>query len=250
VVSNNPSGSITANFNDLAPNTEYYVRAYANHPSGTTYGNQISFTTHSFASVSTLDSLDILNAGQLNPVFDSKTTSYSLDVPSSLRSTKVVPRATNPKSMITVFDSSVASGQASNIIDLPYGTTLIEVAVVSQDGRTATSYRIWVTRKNSSVALLKTLSVNGAKLSPQFDPNRLVYWTTVSTRRTSVQIKTTAATPNSRITIAGKSLRPGEMSKALRLQKLGDTVVRIVVTAENGSQRTYRLRVIRKTMPK
>jgi len=39
------SGSFTTTIPNLAPNTTYYVRAYATTPSGTAYGNQINFTT-------------------------------------------------------------------------------------------------------------------------------------------------------------------------------------------------------------
>ena len=38
-------GSFTSNITDLAINTTYYVRAYANNSAGTSYGNQESFTT-------------------------------------------------------------------------------------------------------------------------------------------------------------------------------------------------------------
>jgi len=45
VVSGSGSGSFTAVLLNLAGNTTYYVRAYAKKSTGTTYGNQVSFTT-------------------------------------------------------------------------------------------------------------------------------------------------------------------------------------------------------------
>ena len=39
------TGEFTSNITDLSPNTIYYVRAYANNNQGTSYGNQLSFTT-------------------------------------------------------------------------------------------------------------------------------------------------------------------------------------------------------------
>ncbi len=39
------SGSFSSSISGLAPNTLYYVRAYATNSAGTAYGNQISFTT-------------------------------------------------------------------------------------------------------------------------------------------------------------------------------------------------------------
>ncbi len=39
------SGSFTANLTGLTPSTNYYARAFGSGPAGTSYGNQISFTT-------------------------------------------------------------------------------------------------------------------------------------------------------------------------------------------------------------
>ncbi|MCJ7448112.1 MAG: hypothetical protein MUO72_10485 [Bacteroidales bacterium] len=41
-------GSFTSNLEGLTPNTLYYVRAYAINSAGTTFGNEISFTTSSY----------------------------------------------------------------------------------------------------------------------------------------------------------------------------------------------------------
>ena len=38
-------GSFTSNLSNLSPNTTYYVRAYATNEVGTSYGNEVSFTT-------------------------------------------------------------------------------------------------------------------------------------------------------------------------------------------------------------
>jgi uncharacterized protein (TIGR02145 family) len=39
------TGSFTSNLSGLLPNTKYYVRAYATNSAGTSYGNEVSFTT-------------------------------------------------------------------------------------------------------------------------------------------------------------------------------------------------------------
>lgn len=44
------AGSFTANIFGLASNTTYYVRAYATNLAGTSYGNEVSFKTHSVPS--------------------------------------------------------------------------------------------------------------------------------------------------------------------------------------------------------
>jgi hypothetical protein len=48
------SGFFTSNLTSLTANTTYYVRAYAKNNSGTRYGNQVSFTTSTPASLPTL----------------------------------------------------------------------------------------------------------------------------------------------------------------------------------------------------
>ncbi len=47
------TGSFTANMTGLTPGTLYYVRAYATNANGTTYGNQVSFTTYAPPTVTT-----------------------------------------------------------------------------------------------------------------------------------------------------------------------------------------------------
>lgn len=45
VINGNGSGSFSSSLINLRPNTTYYVRAYATNNNGTSYGNELSFTT-------------------------------------------------------------------------------------------------------------------------------------------------------------------------------------------------------------
>ncbi|NQT71991.1 MAG: hypothetical protein HQ553_04375, partial [Chloroflexi bacterium] len=47
------AGPFTTVMNGLTPNTTYYVRAYAINAEGTAYGNEVSYTTHAIAAVTT-----------------------------------------------------------------------------------------------------------------------------------------------------------------------------------------------------
>jgi gingipain R len=51
VASGSGTGSFSATLTGLSPNTTYYARAYATNAQGTSYGNQVSFTTQSGSSV-------------------------------------------------------------------------------------------------------------------------------------------------------------------------------------------------------
>ncbi len=54
------TGVFTSSITGLSPNTTYYVRAYATNTAGTSYGNEVSFTTNGIApTVSTQDASDI-----------------------------------------------------------------------------------------------------------------------------------------------------------------------------------------------
>jgi len=59
VASGDGIGSFTINMIGLTDNTTYYVRAYATNALGTTYGNEISFTTITFPTVTTVSANDI-----------------------------------------------------------------------------------------------------------------------------------------------------------------------------------------------
>ena len=49
------TGSFTSSITGLAPNTTYYVRAYATNSSGTAYGPQVSFTTYKPDAITDID---------------------------------------------------------------------------------------------------------------------------------------------------------------------------------------------------
>jgi len=60
-------GSFTSNITQLTPNTLYYVRAYAINSEGTSYGNQITFTTNQY-SVPTITTTSVSGITQTTAV--------------------------------------------------------------------------------------------------------------------------------------------------------------------------------------
>jgi uncharacterized protein (TIGR02145 family) len=59
-------GIFTSNLTGLIPNTTYYVRAYATNSVGTTYGNEISFTTPTSLAELTTDVITVFNNSAAN----------------------------------------------------------------------------------------------------------------------------------------------------------------------------------------
>jgi hypothetical protein len=71
----------------------------------------------------------------------------------------VTPTAADTTATITVNGYSVASGSASSIIILNYGSNTIRVEVKAQDGVTIKVYAITVTRSNSNVNILPATQI-------------------------------------------------------------------------------------------
>ena len=58
------TGSFTVNMTALTPNTTYYIRAYAINSAGTSYGNEVSFTTTEYLFAPTVTTAQVSNITQ------------------------------------------------------------------------------------------------------------------------------------------------------------------------------------------
>jgi uncharacterized delta-60 repeat protein len=195
------------------------------------------------SSVATLNSL-ALSAGSLSPIFAPGTTTYTLSVANTVTTTTVAPTLTNAAATVKVNGVTVALGSASTSIPLAVGSNTIKVEVTAQNGITKHTYTITVIRAASSDAWLKKLTVKGGSLSPKFAKKKLAYKTAVSTSQKTIQIQATSAHPKAKIKIAGKKAGSGIMSKPIAL-KAKKTTITVVVTAENGSKKTYEITATR-----
>ncbi|MEI6697216.1 MAG: hypothetical protein WCO13_14270 [Bacteroidota bacterium] len=78
------NGSFTSTLNGLTDNTNYYVRAYATNSLGTSYGNEVSFTTLSVSSPTTTVATSVSSSGfTANWDAVSGAANYKLDVSTS-----------------------------------------------------------------------------------------------------------------------------------------------------------------------
>lgn len=88
-----------------------------------------------------------LSMGTLSPGFSKDTTSYTVtDVSNSTTSITVTPSVEDLTAKVTVNGTVVQSGQSSDPISMVVGQNLIQVVVTAQDGSTAKTYQIVVTR--------------------------------------------------------------------------------------------------------
>ncbi len=89
----------------------------------------------------------------------------------------------------------------------------------------------------SSVNTLSSLAISGQKISPKFDKNKTTYNLTVPNKVTSVKV--TGKVTDSKAHVSGLGIK--KLSE-------GSNKISIVVTAENGSKKTYTINVTRKEL--
>jgi LEA14-like dessication related protein len=209
---------------------------------GTTKRTYTVTITRTASNVTTLRAL-ALSAGPLNPAFAASTTAYTISVAHTVSKTTVTPTLTDAAASVKVNGIAVASGTASAAIPLAVGANTITVEVTAQNGTTKRTYTVTITRTASSNALLKKLAIVGGKLSPKFTSKTQTYRVKVAATRKSIQIQPTAAHSRAKILIAGKRVASGKISKPVALRKSGKTIIKIVVTAQNGTKKTYTITV-------
>ena len=234
----------------LTADTTYEVQVQAHNDeghgawsaSGTARTNAATSTVSSDATLSALS----LSGAVLSSTFASGTTTYTADVANSVSSTTVTatPNHASANAVITPSDASGASGHQVN---LGLGDTVITVVVTAEDNTTKT-YTVTVTRaaaqtRQSNDATLRALSLSGAVLSSTFASGTTMYTADVAN---SVSSTTVTATPNH--ASANAVITPSDASGASGHQVnlgLGDTVITVVVTAEDNTTKTYTVTVTR-----
>lgn len=132
------------------------------------------------------------------------------------------------------------SGSGTLRLDLPAGT------VVDKDniGNPAyTSGTPWTVGPSSDADLTQLLPSEGT-LTPAFDPGVLTYSIFLANDATEITLAPTASEPNATITVNGTIVPSGAASAPVFLA-VGSTTIDIVVTAQDGTTKTYQVNVTR-----
>ena len=113
----------------------------------------------------------IPSAGTLSPVFASGTTTYTATVAHNVGSLTVTPFLADGTATLKVNGASSPSGSPSGAIGLSDGTNVITIATIAQDGFTAKTYAIVVTRRSAyeDWAFGKGMSGPGSAPTDDFD---------------------------------------------------------------------------------
>lgn len=170
-----------------------------------------------------LKSLSVSNA-TISPNFSANTTSYTASVPYSVSKLDITAKANDSNAKVSISNPTLTAD----------ATTKVSVTVTAENGSKKT-YTISVYRAKDPNYVanddnnLKELTVENFFLSPLFTPDNTQYviWLPYETEAVTV-----TGTPNdSKASIrveGGEELLPGQ-----------DNEIKVICTAENGTQKTY-----------
>ncbi|MCR8635355.1 S-layer homology domain-containing protein [Paenibacillus radicis (ex Xue et al. 2023)] len=239
----------------IPPNHLYYFKA-GNYDQTATNGNvnYVPYTVVQFKSINVyhapivssnadLNSL-ALSSGTLSPVFASGTTSYTSNVSNSVSSVTVTANVYDSNAVMTVKGIATTSGQASAAINLNVGSNVIPIVVTALNGTTKT-YNVTVNRAPaSSNADLSSLTLSSGALSPAFATDTTAYTSSVANGVSSLTVTGSVYSSNAMMTVNGNPVISGQASGAINLN-MGSNTINIVVTAQNGTTKTYSVTVNR-----
>jgi uncharacterized repeat protein (TIGR02543 family) len=199
---------------------------------------------------------DAASKPQLSPSFSSLKDAYRVVVANNVTHTSLIPTSAVAGSLITVNGTNTLDGQTSDTIPLIVGDNTITVQVLSldesnklaeeRDPTLAKMYTITVTRKASSVAELKSLSLEEAALTPGvFDTAVDYYQTTVAPDVNTVTLHTEVVDTASVVNVNDTRV---DTSSGIPLHLVqGKNTFSVSVIAANGVTKTYTIDVLRQT---
>jgi uncharacterized repeat protein (TIGR02543 family) len=247
--SGSASTNNSVNISGLSNSTQYVAYVIVRSGSVNSSVSSAGFTTATPSNDANLSGLSI-SSGTLAPTFASSTTSYSVTVPNATNSITVTPTRNQGNATIGVrvgtsgSYTSVTSGSASGSLSLNIGTNTIEVLVTAQDGTTTQLYTLTVTRAGSNDSSLTALTLSAGTIAPTFSSGTTSYTAIVSNATTSITVTPTRNESNATISIGGVSVTSGSASGSISLN-VGENVISILVTAQDGSTTTYAVTVSR-----
>ena len=174
------------------------------------------------------------NRGDLTPEFNARTNEYSITVENKIEDIDIIAKAENTTATVTTPNPTINTDTYDGLVGrfaLEPGENKIYVVVTTEDAHTR-KYIINVNREKNDDNYLQTLKVlhegRAYDLVPEFNKETQSYTLSVPSDIENVTI--TGTPHNERATISGL----GE-----KTVNFGDNTFPVVVTAEDGSTRTY-----------
>ncbi|BFU89681.1 MAG: hypothetical protein NTAFB01_08680 [Nitrospira sp.] len=186
-----------------------------------------------------------VSGASLQPPFTAETTGYSVDLPSNTPDVTISATKSDPNDVLSgavTAPAGQATGQTTIPPPGPGSTKDASVTVTSPDGRakiyTITLRAITLGGDNT----LRSLTVSPGTLSPSFTAGTQNYTVDVATAIAEMTVSATKSDVNA--VISGDV--PNEGHATLTLDGPGTTkLVSIIVTAPNGTSKTYTIAVKR-----
>ncbi len=187
----------------------------------------------------------LVSGASLQPPFAAETTGYSVDLPSNTPDVTISATKSDPNDVLSgavTAPAGQATGQTTIPPPGPGSTKDVSVTVTSPDGRakiyTITLRAITLGGDNT----LRSLTVSPGTLSPSFTAGTQNYTVDVATAIAEMTVSATKSDVNA--VISGDV--PNEGHATLTLDGPGTTkLVSIIVTAPNGTSKTYTITVKR-----
>lgn len=237
VASGTPSGAISLN---VGGNTITTVITAENGISTKTYTINVTRAPSANADLADIT----LSAGSLNTSFAAGTINYTANVGNAVTAINLMPTTADAGANIKVNGITVASGAASANIPLTVGANVITTVVTAQDGATTKTYKVTVTRAQSSNADLADITLSAGALNPVFGAGTTSYTASVGNAITTIKLTPTVADATATIKVNGTTVASGSASGNIALV-VGANTVTTVVTAQDGTPKTYTVTVTR-----
>ena len=175
--------------------------------------------------------------------FNENTLGYSVSVPNGVSSVTVTASLQDPAATMTVNGQPGTSGQARTITLNPAGQSTNITILVKAQNQTEKPYSITVSRGVSNNSNLQSLTLSPGTLN--FRPDDTSYTVNVTSNAGSVTVRPTLADATASMTVNGQANNSGQ-ARTIQLGAPGsNTPIFIIVTAQDGTQKTYTVGVIR-----
>jgi tRNA threonylcarbamoyladenosine modification (KEOPS) complex Pcc1 subunit len=190
----------------------------------------------------------------LGTLFNPNILSYSANVEYKIQSVSISAQRAENVQTVKVNGTAVDynSTSVSVPIDLAVGKTTVTIDVTAEDGISARTYTLEFNRaqegisNNANLSAL-VLSSPAASITPLFNKNCLDYKAFVDADITSINVTPTVAGTGATVSVNLHEAVSGSATAVALGDKGSDTVIKITVTAQDGTPRTYTLVINRAT---
>ena len=222
---------------------------------GTTKTYTVTVTRAATAGTDATLSALALSAGTLDPVFGSATLTYTASVGNAVARITVTPTVNRAGAAVAYLDGSddaladADGGTDGQQVDLSVGANTVKVKVTAEDGTTTKTYTVTVTRLSND-ATLSALALSAGTLDPAFASAKDSY--TASVIHSVAQITVTPTASAAGATVAyldGSDDALADADGGTDGQQVdlstGANTIKVKVTAEDGTTKTYTVTVTR-----